>query len=146
LAELPSTFWFYAVRRAAEVCNYFLIQLEYGSTTTPFELVHRTKQDLRVLFQPFTLAAVHQEGIGDESLPKFESQSVPMITLDRCPNSHGLQFYNPVTGAIVSSIDYSFQNHVSGGSCFGLKCQPGTFMYRLDESTTMFHFLWSLQF
>jgi hypothetical protein len=137
-AELPSTFWFYAVRHTAEVCNYFPIQLEDGSTTTPFELVHRTKPDLRVLFKPFTLAAVRQERIGDESLPKFESQSVPMITLGRCPNSYGLQFYNPVTGATVSSIDYSFQHHVSSGSCFGLKYQPGTFVYRLDESTTMF--------
>jgi hypothetical protein len=39
-AELPSTFWFYAVCRAAEVCNYFPFKLEDGSYTTPFELAH----------------------------------------------------------------------------------------------------------
>jgi hypothetical protein len=30
-AELPASFWFYALRRAAEVCNYFPYRLEDGS-------------------------------------------------------------------------------------------------------------------
>ncbi len=60
-AELPSTFWFYAVRRAAEICNYFPISLEDGSLMTPFELVHHLKPDLRGLFKPFTLAAVRHD-------------------------------------------------------------------------------------
>jgi hypothetical protein len=42
-AELPSFLWFYAVRCAAEVCNYFPYKLEDGSYTTPFELAHDTK-------------------------------------------------------------------------------------------------------
>jgi len=54
-AELPATFWFHAVRRAAEVCNYFPFRLEDGSFTTPFEIVHRIKPDLRTLFKPFGL-------------------------------------------------------------------------------------------
>ncbi len=57
-AELPSSFWFYAVRQATEVCNYFPITLEDGSLITPFELVHAIKPDLKVLFKPFTLAAI----------------------------------------------------------------------------------------
>ena len=73
-AELPSTFWFYAVRRAAEVCNYFPYKLEDGSFTTPFELVHQTKPDLRVLFKLFSLSAVRRERIGDDKLCKFDSQ------------------------------------------------------------------------
>jgi hypothetical protein len=43
-AELPSTFWFYAVCRAAEVCNYFPYQLENGLYSTPFELAHKQFQ------------------------------------------------------------------------------------------------------
>jgi hypothetical protein len=82
-AELPSTFWFYAVRRAAEVCNYFPLTLETGETTTPFELAHQTKPDLRVLFKPFALAAVCRERNGDNTLEKFDSQSVPMIAIGR---------------------------------------------------------------
>jgi len=57
-AELPSSFWFYAVRRAAEVCNYFPFLLEDGSFSTPFELVHHSRPDLWVLFKLFSLAVV----------------------------------------------------------------------------------------
>ncbi len=38
-AELPSSFWFYAVRRAAEVCNYFPVFLEDGTMSTPFDII-----------------------------------------------------------------------------------------------------------
>jgi hypothetical protein len=58
-AELPSTFGFYALKRAVEVCNYFPYQLEDGTYTTPFELAHKTKPDLWVIFKMFGLAAVH---------------------------------------------------------------------------------------
>jgi len=44
-AELPSSFWFYAIRWAAEVCNYFPYNFEDGALTTPFELAHQTKPD-----------------------------------------------------------------------------------------------------
>jgi len=137
-AELPSSFWFYAVRRAAEVCNYFPMSLEDGIMSTPFEIAHHVKPDLRLMFKPFALAAVRRERNGDATLQKFDSQSLPMIVLGRCPVSNGLQFYNPVNGSIVSSIDYTIQHHVTSGSKFGYKYQPGTFVYRLDESTTMY--------
>jgi hypothetical protein len=137
-AELPATFWFYAVCCAAEICNYFPLKLEDGSFTMPFELVHRTKPDLQVLFKLFALAAVRRERIGDTTLTRFDSQSFPMIAAGHCPNSQGLQFYNPENGTFVSSIDYKFQNHVTSGAFFGLKYQPGTFIYRLDESNTIF--------
>ena len=138
LCQITIYFWFYAVRCADEVCNYFLYQLEDGSFTTPFELVHKTKPDLRVLFKMFSLAAVQREHIGDDKLSKFESQSLPMIAIGRCQNTNGIQFYNPVTGTFVSSIDCTFQSNVTSGACFGYKYQPGTFIYRLDESTTVF--------
>lgn len=137
-AELPSTFWFYAVKRAAEVCNYFPSKQEDGSISTPFELVHGKKPDLRVLFHMFGLAAVRRERIGASTLNKFDSQSIPMIAIGRCPVSNGLQFYNPANGTFVSSIDYKFQTHVSSGARFGFRYQPGSFIYRLDESTTIF--------
>jgi len=137
-AELPSTFWFYAVRRAAEVCNYFPYQLEDGSFTTSFELVHKTKPDLRVLFKLFSLVAVHRERAGDDRLSKFDSQSLPMIAVGQCPNTYGIQFYNPASGTFVSSIDCFFQSNVTSGARFGYKYQPGTFIYGLDESTTVF--------
>jgi hypothetical protein len=50
-AELPAKFCYHAVKRAAEVCNYFPLKLEDGTWTTPLELAHHTKPDLRVLFK-----------------------------------------------------------------------------------------------
>jgi hypothetical protein len=137
-AELPASFWFYAVRRAAEVCNYFPFKLEDNSITTPFELAHLSKPDLRTLFRPFCLAAIRRERIGDEVLSKFDSQSIPMITLGRCPNSDGLQFLNPENGSIVTSIDYTFQSNVTSGAHFGYKYQSGMFLYRLDETNNIY--------
>ncbi len=57
-AELPAKFWFYAVKRAAEVCNYFPVKFDDGPWSTPFELAHHVKPDLRVFFKMFGLAAV----------------------------------------------------------------------------------------
>lgn len=88
-AELPETFWFHAVKRATEVCNYFPLQLEDGQWTTPFMLAHHTKPDLRYLFKLFSVAAVCRE-CSDSRLGNFDSQSVPMIAIGRCPNSSGL--------------------------------------------------------
>jgi hypothetical protein len=101
-------------------------------------LVHHSKPDLWVLFKLFSLAAVRREWVGDDRLSKFDSQSVPMIAIGRCPNSDGLLCYNPSSGTFVSSIDYVFQPNVTSGTRFGYKYQPGTFIYRLDESTTIF--------
>jgi hypothetical protein len=75
-AELPSTFWFYAVHRASEVCHYFPYRLEDGVVITPFKLAHQQKPDLRILFKPFSLAAVRCECVGDTSITKFNSQSI----------------------------------------------------------------------
>jgi hypothetical protein len=51
-----------------------------------------------------------------------------MIAVGRCPNSNGLQFYNPVSGAIVSSIDYKLQPNITSGAHFGFRYQPGLFL------------------
>jgi hypothetical protein len=61
-----------------------------------------------------------------------------MILLGRFPNSTGLHFYNPWNGTFVSSIDYKIQPNVTCGAHFGYKYQPGLFIYRLDESTSVF--------
>jgi hypothetical protein len=82
----------------------------------------------------FGLAVVRREKIGDSSLTKFESQSIPMIAIGRCQQSNGLQFNNTLLSTFVSSIDYKFQSNVTSGARFGFRNQPGTFIYRLDET------------
>jgi hypothetical protein len=71
-------------------------------------------------------------------LEKSETQSIPMIAIGRCPTSNGIQFYNPASSTFVSSIDYRFQPHVTSGLRFGFKYQPGTFIYHLEESNSIF--------
>jgi hypothetical protein len=137
-AELPGSFWFYVVKRAAEICNYFPTKLECGSWSTPLELAHKIKPDLRVLFKLFGVAAVRHEHNGDKALGKFDSQSVPMIAVGQCPHSNGIQFYNPSNGTFVLSINYKFQPSVTSGAFFGLKCQSGTFIYRLDKTMSIY--------
>jgi len=94
-------------------------------------LVHKIKPDLHVLFKLFGVAVVPCERQGDHTLGKFDSQSVPMIAVGRCPNSNGIKFYNPSNGTFVSSINYKFQPNVTSGAFFGLKYQSGTFIYHL---------------
>ena len=60
-----------------------------------------------------------------------------MIAVGRCPNSDGLQFLNPANGTIISSFDYTFLHRTTSGTHFGYTYQPGTFIYRLDETTTI---------
>jgi hypothetical protein len=67
-----------------------------------------------------------------------------MIAIGQCPNSNGLQFYNPVNHTFVSSIDYKLQFHEMSGARFGFCYQPRTFIYRLDESTSIFEPKFSL--
>jgi len=93
---------------------------------------------VRVLFKLFSLAAVCRERIGDEIVGKFDSQSVPMIAIGKCPNSNGLQFYNPINNTFVSSIDYKLLSNETSGTRFGYRYQLGTFIYRLDETTSVF--------
>lgn len=69
--ELPGKFWFLAVKRAAEICNYFPVKLDDSTWITPLELAHMVKPDLRLLFKVF----------GHSSLGKFDAQSLPMIAV-----------------------------------------------------------------
>jgi hypothetical protein len=41
-----------------------------------------------------------------------------MIAVGRCPNSTGIQFYNPSNGTLVSSIDNKFQPNLTSGAHF----------------------------
>jgi len=38
----------------------------------------------------------------------------------------------------VYSIDYKFQAHITSGAKFVYSYQPGTYIYRLDETTSIF--------
>ena len=54
---LPSSFWFYAIKRAVEVSNYLPVTLR-GQVTTPFELAHYVKPYIRTLLPMFSIAYI----------------------------------------------------------------------------------------
>lgn len=47
--------------------------------------------------------------------------------------------YSSITQQVahLSLQDYTFQHHVTSGSRFGFQCQPGTFLYHLDKTTSI---------
>jgi hypothetical protein len=61
-----------------------------------------------------------------------------MIAIGCCPNSNGIHFYIPIYGTIVLSIEYLFQHTITSGKRFGYQYQRGIFIYRLDESTSVY--------
>jgi hypothetical protein len=84
-AELPSSYWFYAIKCTAEVCNYFPFKMEDGSYSTPFELVHHT--NLIFKFSSTFCFCCRSSRKSHDNLGKFALQSLPMITIGKCPNS-----------------------------------------------------------
>ena len=54
-SQLPSSFWWHAVKRACEVSNYLPIKAN-DKITTPFYLTHHKLPDLRTLFPMFSVA------------------------------------------------------------------------------------------
>jgi hypothetical protein len=66
-AKFPGSLGFYAVKRAAEVCDYSPLKLPCGKWTTPLELAHNVQLDLCALFKLFSVAAVRHECHGDNN-------------------------------------------------------------------------------
>ena len=55
---LPSTFWFFAVKRAVEVSNMLPVITKQGKVYTPHEHTYQRKVDFRNLFPMFSKAYV----------------------------------------------------------------------------------------
>jgi hypothetical protein len=68
-----------------------------------------------------------------------------MITVGRCSTSNGSLFYNPANGTFVSTIDYKVPLHTTSGAHFNYKYQAGPFLYRLDETNSIFAPKFSLE-
>jgi hypothetical protein len=74
-AELPASFWFFAVRRAAEICNCFPYTLEDGRITTPFVLVHHCKPDLKFYLNYSVLLLLRGKGLGTIQFPNLTQRA-----------------------------------------------------------------------
>ena len=125
-ALLPSSFWYHAVKRAIEVSNYLPVTLN-GITTTPFELVHHHKPDIRSLIPLFSVAYIDHPTSGTTATPTFTSQSLRVILIGRSSKTTSLEFYHPPTKQILTSSVYRLDPTLASGPVFNLHYDGGLF-------------------
>ena len=63
ITEAGLTFWYWAIRHAVQVCNYFPCKFD-GKVTSPFELFYDTKPDFRLLAPLFSVGFFHHDRDG----------------------------------------------------------------------------------
>mmetsp|Transcript_21148 Transcript_21148/g.26890 ORF Transcript_21148/g.26890 Transcript_21148/m.26890 type:complete len:438 (+) Transcript_21148:1038-2351(+) len=117
---LPKTFWYFALRAAAQVSNYMPIQTDNGVWTTPFELVHQTKLDWRNLIPKFSLSYVKRNRDSTKYRATADSQTIKAICVGNDKKSDGLLFYLPSSKSLISSLDYRLNPNVPSGPIFNL--------------------------
>ena len=136
---LPSTYWFFAIKRAAEVLNMYPTQLKDGTVTTPFETVYNEKPDLRTLIPLFSTAYIKK--VRDRGLHrnKWYTQSLRCIVVGTCPDSDSLLFYHPPSKQTLSCADgYKFDTFLPSGPTFKLR-YDGTFNLNSVGPTSHYH-------
>ncbi len=141
---LPTKYWYFAMKRACEVCN--ILPVKKGKIiTTPHELVYKQKVDYRVLFPMFSTAYIkymrddkadYQE---DPTNIKWSSQSLKCIVVGTCSKSDGLLFYHPPTKQTFSCADgYKFDINAPAGAHFNER-YDGNFIFNLKSDTGTSH-------
>ena len=124
---LPSTFWFFAIKRAVEVSNILPVETKEGIIYTPYERAYNRKVDFRCLFPMFSKAYIKvAKEQGGGHLNKYKSQIIKVICVGKCPKSDSLLFYHPSSKTIISDSDgYKFDNFSPSGPQFDLKYDGG---------------------
>ena len=134
--HLPSKFWFYALKRATELSNYFPV-LDSEKITTPFELVHNVKPDFRSLFPMFSIAYVRKTTDSSGSKKnKFTSQTIKTIAVGKSDYTDGLTFYNPATNDTIESSDYRLDPSRPAGCVFTFPEEHPPQFYRHNANST----------
>ena len=100
-AQLPKSYWYWAIREASLRLNMTPTPDPNGKATTPFTLYYGRKPDARVLF-PFGCVGYYRR-----DAPTFETETLPGIALGRSDYTNGIVFYNPSTHQFTVSADYT---------------------------------------
>ena len=123
---LPSEYWWFAIKRAAEVSNYLPVKAN-GTLTTPFELVYGYKPDLRLLFPLFALSYVRRTRDSNTSRNKMQPTALQCILVGKSTTSDGMEFYHPPSKQIITSSDYKLDITKPSGPTFNLQYDGGIF-------------------
>jgi dUTPase/transposase InsO family protein len=135
---LPSTYWFFAVKRASEVCN-ILPTRHLSSVSTPFELVHKKKVDYRLLFPMFSTSYIKYRRAHGSVKNKWTTQTLKCIVVGTCRNSDGLLFYHPPSKQVITCGDgHRFDTFSPSGPQFNEKFD-GSFTISSESSNQSIH-------
>lgn len=94
--QVGREYWFYAIKRTAEMLNQ--VPGRMGSKlTSPFELVYGVKPDSRMWFELFSIGYFPVESKAGEAASASQSQTLDGIAVGRDERSNTILFYNPVT-------------------------------------------------
>jgi len=131
--QMPRTYWYWGLRQAVHVINYFSC-LVNGLSTTPFELVYGVKPDLRTLFRLFSVGYFLHESDGVRARDGIsESKTMQGIAIGRSRLSDGMLFYSPITRKIYTSSDYKLDEGRSTPNLFNLHFDGGIFVGLYDH-------------
>ena len=96
--QVGREFWYFAVRHAAMMLNQVPGQL--GLTiTTPFELVHNSKPDLKKWFEILSIGYFNHDTDNANSRSKMQAHTLDGIAVGRDDNTNYIIFYNPITSS-----------------------------------------------
>ena len=111
---LSSKCWWWALKRATEISNYFPIKIN-NQLTTPFELTYGIKPDLRNLLLLFSVAYLSRYRDGNISRKNVHSHSMRAILVGRDPTSNACLFYHPGTKRTLTSDDFTIDDSLPSG-------------------------------
>ena len=125
---LPTKYWWFAIKRAAEISN--ILKAPHKETPiSPYELVTGQKPDYRQLFPMFSIAYMKYAREEKKEGGKWKTQSLKVIAVGTCPNSDSLLFYHPPSKQLFSTSDgYKFDYFYPAGPQFDLPFD-GTFIF-----------------
>ena len=129
---LPSSFWWWALKRATEVSNYLPIRIN-NRFTTPFELTYGEKPDLRNLLQIFSVAYLTRYKDGNITRKNVHSHSIRAILVGRDTTSNAYLFYHPGTKRTLTSDDFTLDESLPSGPAFRLDYDGGLYFNRYTD-------------
>ena len=122
-ALLPTTFWWFGVKRAVEVSNTAIPTFHHdkNNPTTPFELVHKRKPDLRNLIPMFSIADIKiDKEQGGHHRQSIRSQTLRTICVGLSHKADCAMFYHPPSKQTIHSDTYKFDTYMPAGPQFKL--------------------------
>jgi deoxyuridine 5'-triphosphate nucleotidohydrolase len=138
-SQLPSTYWYFAVKRACEVSNIMPTQIN-STLTTPYELVYNRKVDYRCLIPIFCTSYIKQHReTGGTHKNKWLNKTLKCILVGKCPLSDSLLFYHPPSKQTLSCAEgYRFDTSTPAGPQFGEQYE-GDFIFNTKSALSAIH-------